>query len=126
VTESAQQVESEVNELRTDLLTLRTTVLTPPAAISVPTLDSLIIEEFPSILPDLGQKSFQLLWRSNRDGLQASTFHNCCDGHANTLTSIEDTNGNIFGGYSPQTWESRECSKTDASHKSILFTLTNR
>jgi hypothetical protein len=85
----------------------------------------LTIDEFPSLFPDFKQKCIQLVWRSSCDGLQASTFHNYYDDHANTLIIIEDTNRNIFGGYSSQTWESRECSKTDASHKNFLFILKN-
>jgi hypothetical protein len=63
-----------------------------------------------------------------------SQFHGRCDGHANTLTVIVDTNGNIFGGFTPLTWESRRpnsatdwsnCAKADDSLKSFLFTLKN-
>jgi hypothetical protein len=48
---------------------------------------------------------------------------------------ILDTGGNIFGGFTPVEWESREwngmhgqrnnCSKADASLKSFVFTLKN-
>jgi hypothetical protein len=103
VTESAQKIESEVNELRTELSTLKTPMLNPPAVISGHKLNSLAIDEFLSLFPDFRQKCIRLVWRSSRDGLQASTFHNCYDDHANTLIIIEDMNGNIFGGYVPQT-----------------------
>jgi hypothetical protein len=38
---------------------------------------------------------------------------------------IEDTAGNIFGGFTPLEWESEWKSKTDPSLKSFLFTLKN-
>jgi hypothetical protein len=43
----------------------------------------------------------------------------------NTLTIIEYTKGNIFGGFTPLKWESNGENKCDNSHKSFLFTLTN-
>jgi hypothetical protein len=43
-----------------------------------------------------------------------------------------DTDGNVFGGFTPVKWESREwegdgsnCLKGDNSRRSLLFTLTN-
>jgi hypothetical protein len=61
--------------------------------------------------------------------------HRRCDGHANTLTVILDTKGNIFGGFTPVEWESpvwngkdgdmSNCLKADDSQKSFLFTLKN-
>jgi hypothetical protein len=62
------------------------------------------------------RETFQNLWRGGRDGFGASQFHGRCDGHANTLTVLLDTKGNIFGGFTPV---------TDESQKSFLFTLTN-
>jgi hypothetical protein len=73
-----------------------------------------------------------LLWRGSRDGFFATDFHDRCDGHANTLTVIEDTDGNIFGGFTPVEWESctqhggySGCFKSDPSRKTFLFTLDN-
>jgi hypothetical protein len=89
--------------------------------------DSLIISSFPDILAEFGGKRFLLLWRGGRDGFGASDFHFRCDGHANTLTVILDTNGNIFGGFTPLAWESPPQSKykADDSLKSFVFTLKN-
>jgi hypothetical protein len=69
-----------------------------------------------------------LLWRGSRDGFGVRAFHSRCDGHANTLVLIQDTEGNIFGGFTPVKWESRPYSlynKVDQSLKSFLFTLKN-
>jgi hypothetical protein len=97
--------------------------------------DSQIISEFPAIFAEFRGKRFKLLWRGSRDGFSASQFHGRCDGHANTLTVILDTEGNIFGGFTPVEWESREWNgengdedntwKADDSEKSFLFTLKN-
>jgi hypothetical protein len=101
----------------------------------VPSLDSLIISDIPDIFAEFRGKQISLLWRGSRDGFQAQEFHRRCDGHANTLTVIFDTNGNIFGGFTPVEWESRvhnygvgddnNCLKADDSLKNFLFTLNN-
>jgi hypothetical protein len=43
------------------------------------------------------------------------------------LTLGQDTEGSIFGGFTPAQWESREhnCFKADPSLNSVLFTLEN-
>jgi hypothetical protein len=69
-------------------------------------LNSAIIACLP--FSEFGGKQFSLLWRGSRDGFRARNFHSRCDGHANTLTLIKDTEGNIFGGFTPVEWESRE------------------
>jgi hypothetical protein len=54
------------------------------------------------------------------------------DGHARTLTLIQDTEGNIFGGFTPVEWDWNMRGqwkfpywKADPSSKSFLFTLKN-
>jgi hypothetical protein len=67
-----------------------------------------------------------LLWRGSRDGFEAKEFHGRCDGHANTLTVILDTKGNIFGGFTPVKSESGDWYwKEDLSLRSFVFTLKN-
>jgi hypothetical protein len=98
----------------------------------------LIVAEFPALFAEFGEQRFTLLWRGGRHGFAARDFHDRCDGHAPTLTLIEDTGGNIFGGFTPVNWESRRydaqesqalhrnnCFKGDSSLKSFLFTLKN-
>jgi hypothetical protein len=70
-------------------------------------LDSLIVSNFPEIFSDFRGKDFKLLWRGSRNGFEVQEFHRRCDGHSNTLTVILDTNGNLFGGFTPLEWESR-------------------
>jgi hypothetical protein len=88
---------------------------------------SAIVPDFPTLFEDFMGKQFTLLWRGSRDGFGYPDFHRRCDGHPNTLTVILDTNGNIFGGFTPVEWESTRIrnSKADPSLKSFLFTLKN-
>jgi hypothetical protein len=98
-------------------------------------LDSTILSELPALFPEFRDKRIWLLWRGSRDGFRARIFHRRCDGHANTLTVIEDTNGNIFGGFTPTKWElvlwngkfyeESNSWKADRTGKSFLFTLKN-
>jgi hypothetical protein len=87
--------------------------------------DSVIISDFPAIFADFREKRFSLLWRGSRDGFGVGDFHSRCDGHANTLTVILDTNGNIFGGFTPVEWASCGGYRDDPSLKSFVFTLKN-
>jgi hypothetical protein len=86
---------------------------------------SLIVADFPALFAEFRGKRFLLLWRGGRDGFRVRDFHRRCDGHANTLTLIEDTEGNIFGGFTPVKWDSNSNGKPDPSLKSFLFTLKN-
>jgi hypothetical protein len=99
----------------------------PPAVSSVPAqtgrLDSLIVSEYPPLFEEFRMKRWTVLWRGSRDGFTAEEFHRRCDGHANTLTLILDTNGNVFGGFTPVEWDSSGKWKGDDSLRSFLFTL---
>ncbi len=70
-------------------------------------------------------KEFNLLYRASRDGFVASSFHQKGDGKANTVTVVKDSNGYLFGGYTPLVWKSTGGYKRDDSMSSFLFTLTN-
>jgi hypothetical protein len=101
----------------------------------VPSFDSRIISDLPEIFAEFRKNQISLLWRGSRDGFEAQEFHRRCDGHANTLTVILDTEGNIFGGFTPVEWESLVWNgtyfinintfKADDSLKSFVFTLKN-
>jgi hypothetical protein len=88
-------------------------------------MDSLIVKECPPLLDEFQKKQFTLLWKGNSDGFNADDFHRCCDNHPNTLTLILDTEGNMFGGFTPVKWE-HDCGfKADESLRSFLFSLRN-
>jgi hypothetical protein len=88
---------------------------------------SAIVRDFPKLFEDFKKRKFTLLWRGSRDGFGAGDFHGRCDGHSNTLTVILDTDGNIFGGFTPVKWDSESVAKykADPSMKSFIFTLKN-
>jgi hypothetical protein len=99
-------------------------------------LDSLMISVFPFVFTAFDGKRFSLLWRGTRDRFGAVDFHSRCDGHASTLTVMLGTSRNVFGGFTPVTWESRRrdgregsgnsmCT-ADESLTSFVFTLKNR
>jgi archaellum component FlaC len=84
--------------------------------------NSVIVPNFPEIFAEFKAKKLKLLWRGSRDGFQPSDFHKRCNGHPNTLTVILDTDGNIFGGYTPVKWESpkKQKYKADPDRKSVV------
>jgi hypothetical protein len=98
-----------------------------PGSLAPTGFTSLIVSQFPVLFAEFAQQQFTLLWRGSRDGFQAKHFHGRCDGHAPTLTFIADKQGNVFGGFTPVSWESSSGRfKEDPSEKSFLFTLKNR
>jgi hypothetical protein len=130
-----RDLSTSIKELHGELLSLK--------AWAFPRIDSGFVSglrsEFPSAFPavfgEFNGKRFSLLWRGSRDGFGAVEFHRRCDGKPNTLTIILDTEGNVFGGFTPLQWESRKwngkrgdennCNKADESLRSFLFTLKN-
>jgi hypothetical protein len=64
---------------------------------------------------------WELLYRGSRDGFDAATFHRLCDGTQNTVTIVEDTNGNLFGGVACVAWSSSN--QSVPSPKAFLFSL---
>jgi hypothetical protein len=86
------------------------------------------VRDYPPLFEEFRTKRWVLLWRGSRDGFTAREFHRLCNGHANTLTLILDTDENVFGGFTPVKWESPipygHC-KGDDSLRSFLFTLRN-
>jgi hypothetical protein len=69
-------------------------------------------------------KSFSLLWRGSRDGFDVAAFHRLCDGKANTVTVIKNTNGFIFGGFTSLPWNSSG-GVYHGDNSAFLFSLTN-
>jgi hypothetical protein len=100
----------------------------PPRPIGVTSprgWNSAIASDFPKLFEEFREKQFALLWRGSPDGFSPKDFHARCDGHGNTLTVILDTDGNIFGGFTPVEWDSKFPSKADPNLKSFIFTLKN-
>jgi hypothetical protein len=74
--------------------------------------------EFP-----LNQK-WSLIYRASQDGFEAENFHSKCDNKPNTLVIIKSINGNVFGGYTEQSWLSTNNWKDDPN--SFIFSLVNQ
>jgi len=76
---------------------------------------SFINEELGSL--DMGG----LLYQASKDGDSSSNFHTRCDGEGPTVTIIETTSGNVFGGYTAASWSSSSGYGVDSS--AFLFRL---
>jgi hypothetical protein len=70
------------------------------------------------------ETKWQLLYRGSEHGFLGQNFHSRCDKHANTLTVIKSENGNIFGGYTEQLWDSTSGHRADKN--AFLFSLVNK
>ena len=68
-------------------------------------------------------QKLSLLYRASKDGFEAASFHAKCDDKPNTLVVIKSENGNIFGGYTEQSWSGRMW-KNDPN--SFIFSLVNK
>jgi len=81
------------------------------------------IEQLMSLCEFPVRQKRDLIYRASQDGFEASKFHTNCDKKTNTLTVIKSTNGNIFGGYTEQTWNHTGDYKADPN--SFIFSLIN-
>ena len=50
---------------------------------------------------------WKLLYRASEHGYTASSFHKCCDDKGPTLIVIKSITGNIFGGYTTESWSGK-------------------
>ena len=69
-------------------------------------------------------QKWNLIYRASQDVFEASSFHAKCDNKPNTLIIIKSTNGNVFGGYTEQTWN--QTGKYKADPNSFIFSLINK
>jgi hypothetical protein len=69
-------------------------------------------------------QKWRLVYQASRDGYGADDFHAHCDGIGQTLTVIQSTTGNIFGGYTEAEWDESGCYKRDPC--AFMFSLTNQ
>ena len=69
-----------------------------------------------------GNQSGELLYRASRDGWDSKHFHQKCDEQGKSIVICKDTNGNIFGGYTEQSWNSSS-NKYQTDPNAFLFSL---
>ncbi|KAF2073001.1 hypothetical protein CYY_005679 [Polysphondylium violaceum] len=62
-----------------------------------------------SIMPNWFSRKHELslLFRASEHDFRASSFHSHCDAKGATITLIQTTNGDIFGGFNSQSWNSK-------------------
>jgi len=76
-------------------------------------------------LDDLGiAPSGTLLYRRSRDGASASAFHSRVDDQGPTLVIFRANNGQVFGGYTPNSWSSTSAGYKNSSD-AFLFNLNS-
>ncbi|KAF2074346.1 hypothetical protein CYY_004367 [Polysphondylium violaceum] len=68
--------------------------------------------------------SYTLLYRATRDGFDSSSFHSTCDNRGPTITLIQSDDGNVFGGYNSQSWNSND--EFYGDNKCFIFTIKNK
>jgi hypothetical protein len=91
---------------------------------SVILLNKLQINNLMSLCEFNMVNKWTLLYRASQDGFEAARFHSKCDNKPNTLIIIKTENGNIFGGYTEQSWSGHGAYKAD--QKSFIFSLINK
>ena len=72
----------------------------------------------------LDGRKWSLLYRGTRDGFRSSDFNTHCNYKPNTLTIIQSTNGNIFGGFTSAQWKSSGPFQLDKS--AFIYSLVNK
>jgi hypothetical protein len=94
-------------------------------------LDSLIlinhvqIKNLLKLCEFYSKKEWNLIYRASRDGFEASQFHAKCDNKRNTLIVIKSKSGNVFGGYTEQSWaHSADFYRTDPN--AFIFSFINQ
>ena len=97
-------------------------------------IDSLIIsnhseqKQLLSLCEFSSNQKWNLIYRASQDGFEAFSFHTKCDNKLNTLIIIKSTNGNVFGGYTEQTWNQSWSGNVTfkADPNSFIFSLINK
>jgi archaellum component FlaC len=130
ITSDVARLKTVQNETAEEIKQLRSYVLElafhtrPSVILPCQPIQSMILREIPEILNDFQTKKWKLLWRGSRDGFEAQTFHDRCDGVANTLTLVLDMEWNVFGGFTSVKWDSGCLDRLgDRSLRSFLFML---
>lgn len=86
-------------------------------------------QDFSLISSWLGHKNvqFRLLYRGSRDGMSARSFHQKCDGKANTVLVARSKNhGKVFGAFTVPKWMSHAKGQYQQDSSAFLFSITNQ
>jgi hypothetical protein len=90
-----------------------------------PGISSRIIHSIPITFSVLNGQVFNLLYRGSDDGFGAAQFHAKCDRRPNTVTFVKTSDGYVFGGFTPLSWDSVSGFKCDENREGFVFTLDN-
>ena len=66
---------------------------------------------------------YELIYKMTENGSKPDDFHKCCDNKGPTLTIIETKNNDIFGGFTPLSWNRNGGNCYDNSKKTFLFSM---
>jgi len=72
-----------------------------------------------------------LIYRASQDGFESKSFHAKCDDKPNTLVMIKSTNGNVFGGFTGESWGVFSIFSSDSfgigfGFDSFIYSLVNK
>ena len=71
---------------------------------------------------DLGQYSYNLIYKRSTDGWEENKFKGKCHDRENLLCIILDTDDNVFGGYTSIGWKGNSSYREDPDDKAFTFT----
>eukprot|EP00794_Sanderia_malayensis_P010270 gene10270-11325_t len=86
-------------------------------------LKKLLFEELEKVLQKSVTGKWRMIYSAERDGWSAKDFHINCDRITPTMVLLQSDVGNIFGGFTVQSWEG-STSKCDM--KSFIFNLSSK
>lgn len=87
-------------------------------------LDANLVKDLINLCGFSFYQEWKLIYRANQSSFSGGEFHSVCDDIPHTLTLVKTFNGNIFGGYTQETWENTDKYKRDPA--AFLFSLVNR
>jgi hypothetical protein len=93
--------KSDISQIKKDLKQLRGRVGQLPRSPIPARLVSLMVSEFRPLFGEFRAKRWALLWWGSYTDFGAAEFHRRCDRRANNLAVIRDTDGNMFGLFTP-------------------------
>jgi len=83
------------------------------------------IKDVLSICEFSADQKWNLIYHASQDGFEGTNFHLKCDNKPNTLIIIKSENGNVFGGYTEQSWIGETDCVYKADPNSFIFSLIN-
>ena len=83
---------------------------------------ALLTSAYQSQLATWGFTPVSLIYKSSRDGLTNSAFHNKCDSLSRSIAVIKTENGYIFGGIAANDWTGERIYKSSANN-TFVFNL---